>query len=81
MRGDDDTAQLELESARRAFQRLGAVTDVARVNDLTRQSPVKGPRQLTGRELEVLALVATGKTKQAIADALGLSEKTVALGT
>lgn len=78
MRGDDDTAHLELESARRAFQRLGAATDVARVNDLMRQSPVKGPRQLTGRELEVLALVATGKTNRAIADALGLSEKTVA---
>ena len=78
MRGDDDTADMELESARRAFQRLGAVTDLARVNDLARQTSAKGPRPLTGRELEVLALVATGKTNKAIADALGLSEKTVA---
>ena len=78
MLGDDETAQLELDASRRAFQRLGAMTDVARVDELARHGASKGPRQLTARELEVLGLVATGKTNRAIAEALGLSEKTVA---
>ena len=78
MLGDDETAGLELAASRRAFQKLGAVTDVARVDARTLKSGGKGPRQLTSRELEVLALVATGKTNKAIAEALGLSEKTVA---
>jgi len=81
--GDADTADLELTSARRTFERLGAATDVARVDELRKALPAKGmsPKgagQLTGRELEVLRLVATGKTNRAIADALRLSEKTVA---
>ena len=81
--GDAETADLELVSARRTFDRLGAAPDVARVDELTRALAPKGPlpkgaRQLTGRELEVLRLVATGKTNRAIADAMRLSEKTVA---
>ena len=84
--GDVETADLELTSARRTFERLGAALDVARVDELTRTLAPKGPKgmspkgagQLTGRELEVLRLVATGKTNRAIADTLNLSEKTVA---
>ena len=76
--GDVDTSDLELAAARRTFQRLGAVTDLARLDEVTRPSAPRGARELTGRELEVLALIATGKTNRAIADALGLSEKTVA---
>ena len=78
MLGDDDTATLELEAARVVFRRLGAVNDVARVDELTRHDVQSGPTRLTARELEVLALVATGKTNRAIADELRLSEKTVA---
>jgi DNA-binding NarL/FixJ family response regulator len=33
---------------------------------------------LTAREVEVLRLVATGKTNRAIAESLGISEKTIA---
>lgn len=76
--GDDDTATLELEAARTVFQRLGAVNDVARVDELTPHVTQSGPTRLTARELEVLGLVATGKTNRAIADELRLSEKTVA---
>ena len=76
--GDEDTAGLELDAARRMFQRLGAVSEIARVDGLARSASSTAPTRLTGRELEVLALVATGKTNRAIADALGLSEKTVA---
>jgi len=78
MLGDEDTASLELDSARRIFQRLGAVTEIARVNDLTSHSTSRSATHLTARELEVLGLVATGKTNRGIADELGLSEKTVA---
>ena len=36
------------------------------------------PNSLTDREVEVLGLVATGRTNRAVADALGISVKTVA---
>ena len=76
--GDDDTAQLEMSAARRVFERLGAVVDVARVDELAKTTAAKRVDHLTARELEVLSLVATGKTNRAIAGALRLSEKTVA---
>ena len=76
--GDEDTAALELDAARAMFERLGASTDVAKLKQSARREPSRTPTRLTARELEVLGLVATGKTNRAIADALGLSEKTVA---
>jgi DNA-binding NarL/FixJ family response regulator len=45
------------------------------VSRSTARSRVGG---LTTRELQVLGLVATGRTNRGIADALGISEKTVA---
>jgi len=76
--GDEDTAALELDAARGRFERLGASNDVARLEASARRESPRAPTRLTARELEVLSLVATGKTNRAIADALGLSEKTVA---
>ena len=70
--GDDDGATLELDAARRVFERLGARADVARVDALTGGVPT-----LTRREVEVIALVARGKTNRAIARELAISERTV----
>jgi ATP/maltotriose-dependent transcriptional regulator MalT len=71
--GDHDTAELERDAARRVFTELGAASDVARMTTPD-AAPVHG---LTSRELEVLRLVATGRTNQAIADELYVAVKTV----
>jgi ATP/maltotriose-dependent transcriptional regulator MalT len=76
--GDDDTAELELAAAREVFKRLGAAPDLMLVDDLTRGSERSAAAGLTQRELQVLGLVATGRTNRAIAAELVISEKTVA---
>ncbi len=76
--GDEDTAQMELDAARLAFDQLGAGPDVARVDDLTLIPEQRAAGGLTPREVQVLRLVATGRTNRAIASDLLLSEKTVA---
>jgi DNA-binding CsgD family transcriptional regulator len=75
--GDDDGAELELHAARVVFEQLGAAPDVARIDALIPHPPPGRPGGLTTRELQVLRLVATGKTNKAIAAELSLSEKTV----
>jgi len=75
--GDHDTAALELKAARGVFTQLGAALDLARVESLTRRAPSIDTHRLTLRELQVLRLVAAGKTNKAIATELVLSERTV----
>ena len=75
--GDEGTAALELESATTAFEKLGALPDLARVEALVRPD-TRDTHGLTPRELEVLRLVAAGKTNRAIAAELVVSEHTVA---
>jgi DNA-binding CsgD family transcriptional regulator len=75
--GDEDGAEMELDAARWGFAQLGAAPDLARVEGLSRTALPKAPGGLTAREVEVLSLVATGKTNRAIATELFLSEKTV----
>jgi DNA-binding CsgD family transcriptional regulator len=76
--GDEDAARMELDAARQVFERLSAGPDLARVEALTGPARAKAGGGLTAREVEVLRLVATGKTNRAIAAELFLSEKTVA---
>jgi DNA-binding CsgD family transcriptional regulator len=75
--GDDNAAELELDAARRVFERLAAAPDLAVVNDLARKSTTTDSRPLTPRELQVIGLVATGRTNRAIAKHLSISERTV----
>jgi DNA-binding CsgD family transcriptional regulator len=76
--GDEDAARMELDAARQVFERLSAGPALARVETLTGLPPARAGGGLTAREVEVLRLVATGKTNRAIAAELFLSEKTVA---
>ena len=76
--GDDDTAALELEAARTVFEQLGARPDLVRVDSLTGSAQLEATHGLSPRELEVLRLVASGKTNREIASALVLSEHTIA---
>jgi DNA-binding CsgD family transcriptional regulator len=75
--GDDDTAEMELDTARWVFRQLGAGPDVARVEALSRAGTARAPGGLTAREVEVLRLVAEGKTNREIAKTLVLSDHTV----
>jgi hypothetical protein len=75
--GDDDTAEMELDTARWVFRQLGAAPDVARVEALSRAAAVGAPGGLTAREVEVLRLVAEGRTNREIGKALVLSDHTV----
>lgn len=75
--GDRDGAALELYAARAVFERLGAALDLAELDSSSRGAPSDAPHGLTPRELEVLRLVASGRTNKAIAKQLFLSEKTV----
>lgn len=73
--GDVESSERELSAARDAFKELGAELDV---RDASGDRRTALPNGLTEREGEVLGLVAAGSTNRQIADALFLSEKTVA---
>jgi DNA-binding CsgD family transcriptional regulator len=75
--GDEDGAVVELDAARSTFLRLGAHPDLVEVGRLVTRGRNDGTLGLTAREVEVLRLVAAGRTNRAIATELHLSERTV----
>lgn len=74
--GDADAAARELDAAEVVFVRLGATLDAGGI--AARRGRAALPGGLTGREAEVLALVAAGRSNREIAASLVLSPKTVA---
>lgn len=76
--GDADGAEMELDAARLVFADLGAAPDLSWADSVSTPGHRTVPGGLTSRELEVLALVAQGKTNRQIALKLFISEKTVA---
>jgi len=74
--GDEEGAQLEFDAARRALESLGALPDLARLERIA--APAADEAGLSGREREVIALVARGWSNRRIAEHLFLSERTVA---
>lgn len=76
--GDEDSALMEFEAARAVFLELGVRPEVDAVDSLSGQKRGDTGQPLTPRELEVLRLIAAGKSNRAIAAELYLSEKTIA---
>jgi DNA-binding NarL/FixJ family response regulator len=74
--GDEDATAIELDAAERSLGMLGAVRELRIAATLrARTAPPSG---LSAREVEVLRLVAAGRSNREVADRLVISEKTVA---
>jgi DNA-binding CsgD family transcriptional regulator len=77
--GDHESAAMEFDAARWVFQELGATPELARLDALDPAiSAAESSSGLTAREIEVLRLIAAGRTNKEIASMLVISEHTVA---
>lgn len=76
--GDEDTARSHYDAAARTFERLGAAPALAELEKLMAAPDAASGSQLSHRELEVLRLVAKGRSNREIAARLFISEHTVA---
>jgi DNA-binding CsgD family transcriptional regulator len=77
-RGDADGHRLELDAARRLFRQLDARSCLARIAAQSERAARQPAGSLSEREVQVLRLVAAGRTNRELAEALFISEKTVA---
>ncbi len=76
--GDYGGAELEFDAAVSLLTKLEATPDIKQLEHHLQITGQSKPEDLSPREREVLVLLSTGKTNRAIADALFISEKTVA---
>jgi DNA-binding CsgD family transcriptional regulator len=76
--GDVEGGSMELDAAAGAFDRLGAAPDLALLAGLPTPAPAPEDSGLSPREVQVLRLVASGRSNRDIASQLDISEKTVA---
>jgi len=74
---DKDNSDAELMAAKWLYEQLGAIPNLERVNRLLKKERSPETHGLSLRELQVLRLVASGKTNKVIADELFISERTV----
>jgi DNA-binding CsgD family transcriptional regulator len=77
--GDREGADLEYAAARRVFSDLGAAPDLAALEAADQRPPAAtgSVHGLSKREIEVLLLLASGKTNKVIARELFVSERTI----
>ena len=77
-RGDADGSDLHVNAARQLFKQLNAASCLAHMADQGSKAPRRRIGALSNREVEVLRLLAAGKTNRETAEALFISERTVA---
>lgn len=73
--GDRSSAETAFACASNEFRQLGAMPDQQRITQLL--SPSKTKSLLTAREMQILRLVAAGKTNRAISSDLKISVRTI----
>jgi DNA-binding NarL/FixJ family response regulator len=76
--GDDATASIEERAAAEVFEAVGASRDPEHLAAPTAAGDADPVAGLTAREIEVVRLVAAGRTNREVADELVISDKTVA---
>lgn len=74
---DKDNSDTELMAARWIFEELSALPDLERVRSCLAREGTHETYGLSLRELQVLRLVASGKTNKSVANELFISERTV----